>query len=132
MQTDMICVVEDGGTRGRDVPVVVGKSIRVPKGESLTIRLDVIYASGAPVDLAGKVLTMTVRQVPGGDALFQKTATFPGDRGKAQIAVTAATTQSKDAGTYLYDIWLDFGSGRKERIVPLRPLVLLPSLLTSG
>jgi len=131
MTLDLVGIVENGGTRGRNVPAAAGREIRLPKGELLTIHLDVVYATGAPVELATKTVTLTVRRTPGGEKLVQAVAAGLG-RGICTITVPATSTQAKDTGTYLYDVWIDFGQGQIERIVPLRPFVLLPSMLASA
>lgn len=100
--------------------------IAIYKGVSKTLKLSVLDANTQPVPINGALLWFTVkRDIRDVQPLLQKKSsnsaeiliTAP-DVGLAEIYLLPDDTQTWDARTYVFDIWIQLASGARYIIVP--------------
>ena len=102
------------------------------RGTSKTLELTVTDAAGTIVDLSGSKVVFTLKD----DAynplpLVQKTTDDPTQAelteprlGKARIYLSPADTQNLDPVTYVYDVWVVLGSGKRYAVIAPTDLTL--------
>jgi hypothetical protein len=100
--------------------------IFIYKGSSKLLSLDVVSKDGKPFPINGATLWFSVkRQITDPLPLFQKSSrdsaqiaiTAP-DVGKAEIYLLPSDTQSLDARTYVFDVWIELSTGERYLLVP--------------
>ena len=102
-------------------------TIVVAQGASKTLALTVFDSTGNPVDLTGAVIYMTVRDSLEADFVrIRKTSTSPAEiqipeprNGSAKIFILPSDTETLDYGDYVYDIWVETGTGDRVPVVPV-------------
>lgn len=89
------------------------------KGDSASMTIDLFDASGLPTAVqSSDVITLTVKDRPGGSVIFAADNNIVGEPGT--IEISGAMTSGKKAGYYSADIQLE-RSGKKYTIWPTVP-----------
>lgn len=100
-------------------------AIQIIRGASRTVELAVTDDTGAPVDLTGAKVYLSVKSSPT-DArpLIQKVSTDSTQveittprEGKAKIYFVPADTQNLDPHEYTFDVWAVLASGKRYPII---------------
>jgi hypothetical protein len=114
------------------VPPNTRQALEFAKGESVTIRLDVVNSADFPVAQTGSLVLTCKKRPYDIPAIFTVTGVWDTMLpGRALFEITPLATRLMEFGRYCYDIWLlrDDGANRNQ-IVALSPLQLYPSALT--
>lgn len=122
---DLTGVLEDGTPLRPGVPENTRAHLKIPLGADVTIRVRVIYPSGAPVDLnlEGTGMLLTVKRRPNEDPpRIVKGAAIA--QGIGIFTLQPGDMYSLTPGLYGYDVWLTI-DGKREPIIPLSPLTFL-------
>lgn len=88
-------------------------AFRLVQGQTKKLILTVKTKEGRPARLEGATLYMSVRRLPGSPVLVSKRSgagiesTDP-QSGKATITLSSEDTLQLPAGTYRYDVWVEF------------------------
>ena len=134
MTLTLVGVVEEDGRRGFSVPQTAYRILRVRVGETTTIKLRVVKASGLLFDLAGWTVTLMVKGRPGpfGDKKIEKIATLTPLLGEETCEFVITSLDTKRMGEenklrYFYDVVLVKDSDRYVA-VPSSPFQLLQSV----
>lgn len=142
MDVYLVGIVEDGGPPALDLPQNPRVSVRMVKGQSVTVHITVRRRSGVPVDLTvvdpmndpnNPKLTLTVRKHSNDlPYVVKQNATLSQPEARAGKTVfTLDPADTKDPsflpGIYVYDIWLD-RAGTRDAVMPLSPLYLEPNV----
>lgn len=118
MIIDLLGLLEDGSPPTVGVPPENPRTtIRITRGQDVTIRLSVRNTSGSDVPLATGVVVMTVKKRPQDSKVFDKTATVN------TITILPADTKNMDPGKWVFDIWLT-KDGKRNPVIPLSTLIL--------
>jgi hypothetical protein len=123
-------VVEMAGARDTGVPVNPRTTLRYTRGSTLDVALRVVGSDGAPIDLTGATLELTVKRTPSSDErilVLAGTVVFAPLSGCAVFSIPATAFSYTDPGRYVYDIWLARGTLR-DAVMPVSPFVLESSL----
>lgn len=136
MQLYLIGIVEDGLRRSLLLPANARKTIRIPKGGDLGVRIQVFYGSGGRVDLstggASIVLSVKRRSLDVRALITKTVSAFPlGRDGTADLTFVEADTKSTDIAPmiYLYDVWLT-QNAKRENIIPISQFIVDPAAQT--
>jgi hypothetical protein len=130
MNVDIIGVVEDGSPRDEQLaPWNPRRTLRVIKGTTFTVRAQLRTAAGIPVDLSGVARTVVFtlkRHSDDGHAVASITATkVPGQLGRADILLSAASLRNAPPGRYVYDVvFTDTSLPEVSAVVPLSTFIL--------
>lgn len=127
-------VYNDGSAYGPGVPRNPAKQVEIPWQSSATIRLTMVTPSGALRPLkVGETVALAVKQSshqigkqPGFTLLGA--APVPAVPGVAEFSITPNTTKPLQPGRYVFDVWITGPTGTRERLIPLSPFVLGPSV----
>lgn len=123
-------IIEDGSTPDESLPDDTRRAIRITKGQSVMLELEVKARSGVLVDLSGGSIAMSIkRKTSDGQNLVSLTATLGQPKGTASISITPANTKPLEPGFYVYDIWYTSAGGDREPLVAASRLFLAPTSL---
>lgn len=125
-------ILEDGTPRSAMVPPNSRQQISVPFLSSLDIKIKVIGANAAPIPLAGKTLSITIKKKSTDQVwLIKKSATLLPAEGHnvASFAIASSQGRAIPAGRYVYDVWMS-ESTVNDCIVDLSPFVVEGSTRT--
>ena len=129
---DLLGVVEDGVIpRAADIPPITVQPISITRNQDTTLRLTVRSAGGPLINLAGAVITWTMRRRSSdGGAILRLPGTFVPiyGLGRSNVVIAAARTKNIAAIRYVFDVWMQLG-GVNTQIVPVSPALLLPGML---
>lgn len=114
------------------------KALSFPLGADVTVRLQVVDSSGAPVPLdgAGTSAVLTIKRAPSAvDKLLSVPGELPGPLdpdvvGVMMFQITALAQRSafvEGPGQVCYDVWLT-RSGRRDAVVPVSPMYVEPGV----
>jgi hypothetical protein len=120
-------VVEDGSSQGLgNAPVNVRQRLRLLKGETTAIQLQVINRAEVPYKLIGCALVLSARRKPDDDRVLLVAGTLSALLGPnwATFTLTATQLNALDAGLYLYDVALTDATNNVYWVVPPSPLTL--------
>ncbi len=123
MVVDLVGVLEVGGARNDKVPTNPRRTLRLRRGETVTIRLVILRSDGGTPDLSGAQVSMAIRKGTAQPAMTKLGALT---QDGATITLLPAETKRLEIGAYTYDIWLVTGSSR-DAVVPLSPCIVEPS-----
>jgi hypothetical protein len=84
--------------------------IRVPRGETLEVELDVVDADGAPYSLAGVAIVIGV------GVLSRSAVNIDEAAGKAVAAISSAETFAMGKGSFKWDAWAALTDGSRVQI----------------
>lgn len=132
MQVDLVGIVENGAVPDPALPQSAAQPIRAAKGQTVSVRIQVLTRSGQPVDLSGvgTTLTLTLKRKSSDQVYVTRVALTPTDAGNGMAAgtVLGAATVPREfgAGLYVYDVWLS-RAGQYDEVVPLSAWFMLPS-----
>lgn len=122
MSTKSLRAVVTDGLRPKVTHAAQDTTLRVPRGTSFTLELNVVGENGAAFSLTGATVVLSVRlttlqmSAPPG---FDRTATLDAStRGRCTFAVTPADTVRMPPGRYVYDVWYTNGA-TKEQLLAL-------------
>jgi hypothetical protein len=123
MVIELIGVLETGGPRAAGVPVDPRRTLTVPLGTSLTLRVSVLASDGSQVQLPINSLAWTVKKSPlDTSAAFTKTG--PAVAGAVcDFSLLPADTKNLSPGKYVFDVWYVV-AGVRNAVVPLSPFEL--------
>jgi hypothetical protein len=128
MILELTGVLEDGSVRGSRTPLNPRKTLDIPQGGSVTLRLRVVYADGTSV--VGGTVKWTLKKKSSDAPLLVKTATLAYS---TDLTLVPADTKNWEPGYYVYDIWhqaaesgLGLNDGARNDVVPLSALHLEP------
>jgi len=119
-------------------------TIELFKGESKDLVVTVTQLSEAasdnecvdvydPVDLTGATVFFTVRKsVKEALSILEKDSTnaleievsSPATTGVATIYITSGDTVGLDAGTYVFDIWVELSSGKRSPVIEISEFIV--------
>lgn len=119
-------------------------AIDLYKGESKDINLTVEQLASeaesnecvqvySAVDLTGATLYFTVRKTASSaTALIGKDSTniidieilSPATGGKAIIHITSGDTANLEAGSYVFDVWVEFSSGKRSPVIEVSEFIV--------
>jgi hypothetical protein len=124
MLLELIGVLETGGARASNVPANPRKTLTVPIGASLTLRVSVVETNGSQVQLDTNSLTWTLKKSPrdADKLLLKRGPAAPA----AQCDFSMVPNDTKQAlpGRYVYDVWYTDANGNRNAVVPLSPFEL--------
>jgi len=104
--------------------------IEIYRGSSKTYELHVTDAEEEDVDLTGARVIMSVKcDLSDPSPLIQKDSVKGASEvdinhpkeGKAEIKLVPSDTQTMDAGTYIFDVWVELASGTRSAVVAPSP-----------
>jgi hypothetical protein len=104
--------------------------IEIYRGSSKTYELHVTDAEEEDVDLTGARVILTVKcDLSDPAPLIQKDSAKGASEvdinhpleGKAEIKLVPSDTQTMDAGTYIFDVWVELASGTRSPVVSPSP-----------
>lgn len=133
---NIIGVLENGPqvgqpSRSLNAPDNPRVALRLIQQTSLTVNLQVLNASGMPVDLTGGTTTLVVRKMPGGTAAITKTGAAITPPNKScvsfQFNPNDSLPQRMQFGRWCFSIAFKDGDGNVNDVVPLSPFILEPS-----
>ena len=128
MNTDiLIGVLESGTRRGRRVPPNARVPIQGFVAGDLTVRVQVVDSTGAPISLYGYTCVLTVKQDPDIEPpLIARLGNLnkPDGVGRVDFPLVPADTVGLDAGRYVYDVWITDDEGVRNAVLPAAPFVL--------
>lgn len=103
-------------------------AVEFPIGADVSFDLTVSDPMGAPVDLNGSTLTLTVKKRSWETPLLRLSGALGSQRGTATFrALAADTLRSLRPGRHIYDVWMAKG-GVLEPVVQISPAFCQPSV----
>lgn len=133
MIVDVAGVLEDGAPRSPNLPAGNASAISFPRGSTVSVRLRVTTPTGAPVDLGGGSLTLTVKKnalQDRPDLIVAGVVAVALGKGYATFAIAPAGTRRLLPGRYAWDAWFVDGASNRNAVVTASELVLTPSVTT--
>lgn len=124
MVLDLTGILETGVPRQAGITENPRRTLRIPLGADVTLRLRVLTPDGALLSLVGATLVWSVKRRPSdGQVIISKTgvAGVGADAGSTVFTLIPFDTRLISPGLYGYDIWLTQG-GKRDPVVPLSPL----------
>jgi hypothetical protein len=104
-------------------------AVEFPLGADLSFDLTVLDSTGAPADLAGSVLTLTLKKRSWETPLLRIVGVLGTQRGTATFRAFATDTlRSLRPGRHVYDVWMTSGGGVLEPVVQISPAFCQPSV----
>lgn len=125
----LVGVLQDGNVLAPGVPEDPRVALVFPLGSKVLIQLRVVSPSGAPVNLSGYSggVTLTVKKnLADPDPVVTAVATLAPQRGlgEADVVLPSADWALALPGAYLYDVWVDKGSGDVQAVIAAAPLTM--------
>ena len=121
MMINLTGVIDTGTVYTAGVPQNPRRTIRVIKGVTTTVGVEVVYPTGVGANLAGFTATLTIRKRPDLDIVLEVAGTIDGSR--ATFDIERDDLRDRSGGRYLYDVVVENG-GDRESVIPLSPLIL--------
>jgi hypothetical protein len=113
---------------GGNVMEINGKNIRLVRGDSDSITVQLSEGDTARPLVTGDIVYFTVKKSPYESAkVFQKIITEFVD-GKAIIPITHDDTKDMEFKSYVYDIQITFADGTVKTIVPPSQFEIMPEV----
>lgn len=114
-------------------------SIELIRGSTRVFALLLTEDSGAPVNLTGARILLTVKGSPSDSSVklvkdSARGGSPPGAEvvdalgGEARVTFFPADTHDWDPGAYVFDLWVVLASGARHPVVPQSELQVLPSI----
>lgn len=130
-------VLDDGSPYVQPITPETRRTLLLPVGVEVTLRVAITYPNGVPVDLAaggaGWGAWLSVAARPGAcaggkaDYTLASSSVLSGTVNVLEFAIPRATFRTWSTGRYFYDVVLSWG-GRRYQVVALSGLVLDPVL----
>ena len=136
MQLHLVGVWDDGTPFAPLVPVNARTTLSMMQGADVTVVLDVVNNSGAPLNIDTDIAAVASLSVKVQSGLVQSViaktgvAAISNVRGRRVFTIAAVDTKlvklPNGPGRYVYDVWLTY-KGKRGILVPLSPFVILPA-----
>jgi hypothetical protein len=135
--SNLLGVLDDGTNLAPDVPRNTATTVQITQFGTATIYVDVVYNSGAPVDIEkmiGWVAKLSVNRNIDPCIRFpdiHKLGTLvPGIayKRRLQFTLVPADTRNLALGRYFFDVWLGVPGAQQWQIIRVSTLILTPGL----
>jgi hypothetical protein len=124
-------VLDDGGRRFPGVPVDPRAPLEIVIGSRAQVQLKVLLPSGAPADITGKTVTLSVKKNPDDAVPYLAvvgTAALARGRACLNFDIAADDWDLFTPGKFLYDLWLTDSASPPDAqtVIAAAPLTVLP------
>lgn len=116
---------------GSGTKAPTAQPLAMARGETETVQMVVVDRSGAPKDLTGCAVQLTIRERParagelGAEVVSRQADIDDAPQGECSFPFAVNDTGGHAAGEYVHDVWIEEADGSRQQLVPLSRFTLL-------